>query len=334
MRFAAASLAIFGALASAAALPAQVPPPVGDVTVETRQGRTYQGQLRGFDGTTLHVTVRDPAGGEATLGLPAADVRRVAFPGDELAAAAEEAAELGDHAEVRAPLEALWRQRALYLPLLPPSEVERFDALVEASLHTGGEIEAIGYARRLLALGATAERAQALRAAEVRAHWQLGLVDEARTLAEAWCRQADPAGATVYGWRVLAEIALSEGRLDDARWLALTPVSFAPFLPPQGLEACYALAAAAALRTGDTDHALALLDELEARGLAWPAGLRALEEDRTRLQDLRAQRATAAAPPENVTDPALDGGPAEDLNLALEQVRKLVARPGASALAP
>jgi hypothetical protein len=317
----------------AAALFAQVPLPAGDAVVETRQGRTYRGQLRGFDGATLHVTVREATGGEATLGVPAADVRRLAFPGDELVAAAEEAAEVGDHAEARALLEPLWRQRAPYLSLLPPAEVARFDALVEACLHTGGAIEAIGYARRLLALGASGDRALTLRAAEVQGHWQLGLVEEARSLAEAWCRETDPAGPSVFGWRVLAEIALAERRWEDARWLALTPVSFATFLPAPGLEACYALAAAAAWRAGDDDHALILFDELDARGLAWPVDLPALAEDRTRLHELRARRSAAGDDAENPSagEAGLDGPPAEDLNLPLQQVRKLIARPGAPA---
>jgi hypothetical protein len=189
------------------------------------------------------------------------------------------------------------------------SDLGLFFALVDVRMRTGAEIDGIALARRLSGLEAAAERRGDLADLILLGHWQLGLVDEARSLAREWCSGAKLGGPSALGWRILGEIALREARPDDALWIAMQPVAFASFENPPHLDACYAIAVTAAWRMSDEPLARRLRGSMDERALAWPAGF--AEPD-----------LSAASRQGNLPAPGSSKKP--DLHLSLDQVRKLI----------
>jgi len=284
-------------------------PTAGEATVTNAQGRAFKGELRGFTGGQVVLMSREGDAGEVTRRFNAADVRSIAFPGYELVATAADHVSNERWQEARDALETLARQRGPYLEVLNASDLGLFFALVDVRMRTGAEIDGIALARRLLQLEAASDRRAELADMILLGHWQLGLVDEARSLAREWCAGAKLGGPSALGWRILGEIALREARPDDALWIAMQPVAFASFESPPHLDACYAIATIAAWRMADEPLARRLRAAMDERALAWPAGF--AEPD-----------LSAAARAGNLPAPGSSKKP--DLHLSLDQVRKLV----------
>lgn len=307
-------LALLVALSLAAALPASAQsnaflPTSGDATVTNAQGRQFKGELRGYIGGQVILVSREGDAGEVTRRFPAADVRAIVFPGYELTATAADLVANGKWTEAREALETLAKQRGPYLDVLNASDLGLFFALVDVRMRTHAEIDAIALARRLEQLDAAADRRGELDDAILLGHWQLGLIDEARTLAREWCARTRPDGPSALGWRILGEIALRESRNDDAVWIALQPIAYASFENPPHLDACYAIAITAAAQLADYPTTTRLRAGMDERGLPWPAGF--AEPD-----------LSAAAQHANLPAPGSSKKP--DLHLSLDQVRKLV----------
>lgn len=285
-------------------------PTAGEATVTNAQGRSFTGELRGFASGQVVLVSREGDAGEVTRRFNAADVRSIAFPGYELVATAADHVANERWPEARDALETLARQRGPYLEVLNASDLGLFFALVDVRMRTRAEIDGIALARRLERLEAAADRRGELADAILMGHWQLGLVDETRTLAREWCAKAKPGGPSALGWRILGEIALRESRNDDALWIAMQPVAFASFEDPPHLDACHAIAVTAAWRMADEPLAHRLRAAMDERSLAWPAGFP--EPD-----------LSAALRPGSLPAPGSSKKP--DLHLSLDQVRKLVA---------
>lgn len=284
-------------------------PAASEATVTNAQGRSFRGELRGYLNSHVVLVSREGATGEITRRFNRADVQSIQFAGYELVATAADHVANARWQDAREALETLARQRGPYLEMLNPPDLGLFFALVDVRMRTGAEIDGIALARRLESLDTAADRRSELADLILTGHWQLGLVDEARTLAREWCAKAAPGGASALGWRILGEIALKEARNEDALWIALQPVAYASFENPSHLDSCYAIAVIAATRMGDVPLATRLHASLAERGLPWPAGLAE--------PDLAATSRLASLP-----SPGVSRKP--DLHLRLDQVRKLI----------
>jgi len=287
-------------------------PTAGEATVTNAQGRSFKGELRGYFNGQVVLVSREGDTGEVTRRFNRADVRAIVFPGYELAAAAADHVTNAKWTEARDELETLARQRGPYLEVLSSADLGLFFALVDVRMRTGAEIDGIALARRLGGLEAAADRRSELADAILLGHWQLGLMDEARSLAREWCGRSTLGGSSALGWRILGEIALREGRNEDALWIAMQPIAYASFENPPHLDACYAIAATAAARMDDPALAARLRAGLTDRGLEWPTGFR----EPFLSTDLRSG-----------TLPSPGTSKQPDLHLRLDQVRKLIVNP-------
>ncbi|HUG09993.1 MAG TPA: hypothetical protein VMM36_03220 [Opitutaceae bacterium] len=284
-------------------------PTAGEATVTNAQGRSFKGELRGYTGGQVVLMSREGDAGEVTRRFNRADVQAIVFPGYELTATAADHVANERWQAARDALETLARQRGPYLEVLSASDLGLFFALVEVRMRTGAEIDGIALARRLERLETAADRRGELADAILLGHWQLGLVDEARTFAREWCARAKPDGPSALGWRILGEIELRASRNDDALWIAMQPVAYSSFENPPHLDACYAIATTAAHRLGDDALAARLRAGMDERGLAWPAGFAE--------PDLSASARAGSLP-------APGSSKKPDLHLRLDQVRKLI----------
>lgn len=234
--------------------------------VTTKARRDFTGLLDGFRDGRLFIRAATD-GGEVGYSFAPDEIAVLKMPGVELEAQAAELVDRGELSAALPLLEALGRQRLRYLPVLSPAQLEPLRWLVDASSRAGNPLATLGYIQPLRAYLTTAEDRIRLRDAELHAHLQLGQKDEVRRLAMAWCAEADVAGGSALGWWILAQLAFDEADYEQARRTALHPIVFSNYLPMDHLDACYAIAIAAAQKLGDDAHATALTQERQARGI-------------------------------------------------------------------
>lgn len=235
--------------------------------ITTTAKREYTGLLDGFRDGRLFIR-NATGGGEVGYSFAPAEIEKLKLPGGELDAQAAELVDRGELATALPLLEALGRQRLRYLPVLNPAHLESLRLLVSVSSRVGNPLATIGYVNQLRLLLTSPDERALLRDAELGAHVQLDHKDEIRRLASAWCAEADPAGDSALGWKILAQLAYDESDFEKARRTALEPIVFSAYLPMADLDRCYALAISAARKLNDHDHALILEHEAQERGLA------------------------------------------------------------------
>ena len=237
--------------------------------VTTKGGRKFRGLLDGMrEGRLWIKTARD--GGEIGYSFAPGEIGALVLPGAEVEARANEWLDRGLAAEALPLLEALGRQRSRYLPILNAGQRRPLVRLVRVSDAVGDPYTTIGYARVLEPHVESEEERMILRDAVLNAHMRLNLKEEARELAEIWCREADSNGTSALGWMVLARLALDGNNVERARWIALQPIAFSRHRPTAHLDVCYAIAITAAHEGGDGDHARSLFIEMRERHLDWP----------------------------------------------------------------
>lgn len=295
-------------------------------TVVTTTKREFSGLLDGFRDGRLFLRLAT-GGGEVGYSFAPGEIEKLAMPGAEMEAQAVELWDRGAVAEALPLLEALGRQRLRYLPVLTESHRAPVWLLVQASRRGGNPLATLGYVTQLRAHATTPEQRRWLRDAELEAHVQLGHTGEIERLATAWCAESDPGGASALGWEILARRALADGDFNRARWVALQPVVFSGHLPMEHLETCYAIAITAAHRLDDENHALALLQEMQTRHLAWPAQPEFADLGRLYAEKLASaaegtSHAAAGAPGTEESAPAAE--PQPEVNQPLANVRRLI----------
>ncbi len=244
-----------------------------EAAVTTKAGSIFRGRLDGVHEGRLHLR-RATDGGEVGRSFAREEIERLALPGAAVEAQALELLDRSRAPEALPLLEALFRQRVRYLAFLDAGQLRPLLSLVEAAAE-GAPEKIVGYANALLPHTTGPEARARLLDARLAAHARLGVAEETRRLAEAWCAEVGREPRSALGWSVLARLAYEAGDLERALWIALQPVVFSTHEPTPQLETCYAVAIAAARRLGDTAAADRLDAELHDRGLAWPvaAGL-------------------------------------------------------------
>jgi hypothetical protein len=294
----------------------------GPVRVELTDGRSFSGRPVSFrDDILLLRTQLD--GGEVERGFPRAQIRRMHFPGQRLVAEMMEMLDDGRTAEVLPHLEALWRQRAGFLALAEAETIELLAALPATHLDHGDAYRAIALARNLLPHARTPAVADRLHETILIGHYRLEFYDETEKLARDWIRAQHDFPPSALGWRILADLALREEDFAKVVWIALQPIATAGPESSKHLDSCYALAIHAFHKKKSFGRAAQLHREMLDRGLVWPSEETLAETGKFYQSLIPAESQRKADTPE----PDLDlRPPEEDLNLPLEEIRKILRR--------
>ena len=299
-----------------------------EAVVVTTANRTFRGLLDGTREGRLfirHIT----EGGEVGYSFAPEDVREFNPPGTKLANEAIDLWERRELDDALPLLEAIGRQRLRYLPLLNREQRQPLFALVAAANESGDARAAIAYVSLLRPHVTTDREAAELRDAELNAYLNLGLTDETRVLAEAWCASADAIEGSALGWKILARLEFDAGNFDRALWIALQPIVSSTYLPLKELDRCYVLAIASADALDDPATALRLYREMNARGLAWP-GDRKFNAVALRYATLSASTDSASELPTENQTTAATSPPIDSEMLTFGEIRKLVASRGST----
>ena len=241
----------------------------GAVTIIHRSGREFKGTVRAVSDSEISILEQVDAG-EVIFTFTREEVRRLIFPGESLWSTAADLEADGEEDEAISLMRALFDQRARFLFWLGEEDLVRFKLLADAYLHSGQSVEAIAVAGRLRPLiGNLAVRTQ-LDEAVLLGHYRLGLIDEARSLAESWIEQRSIVTDSAVGWWVLAQLQFEAQEFEQSLWTALRPIVFSGRFPVRYLGHCYATAIAAALEIDDHREADILRREMAGRELDWP----------------------------------------------------------------
>ena len=295
----------------------------GSAEVRMQEGRRYDGELAGLSDGYLSVVVFDGAG-EVEYSLPVDKIEELRFPGSEVRRAALEMYQNHQYEEALPFLEAIYRQRASYLPLLDAKQKEAVVALPEAYTEAGNLIDAVGVSRGLLERIEDEGHRRRLEALVLTGYFRLELFERTAREAREWCARQDLYPESALGWTLLAEIKLRKNRHKEALWIALQPISFSTARRMDYLERAYAAAIHSSFALEDEEKGFRLFQEMKARRLTWPDGIREYAATRKFFQEMQAvaekQDGNGIA-----EDYDIDTRPArEDLNLPLRDVRKLL----------
>lgn len=243
----------------------------GPVEVELQNGVQYSGRIDNFDGETLEIAVATATRGEAVFTFEVDQIRRVRFPGqvyrETLVRWMEDPARTRDALDL---FRAYYEQQAPFFDLLAESDFALFIEYARFALRNNEPIVAVAVAEEVRPRLQSAAMRRRLDDTLVLGFLRVGLADEAIAAARSWIRDADPAGDSALGWRVLAEIYMQAEDYEDALWVALQPIAYSGALPMQHLANCYAMAIVAAKQMRHTDMARRLYREMLERDLAWP----------------------------------------------------------------
>lgn len=249
----------------------------GPLQIELKNGNRQLGRVVSHEGDNLRLAVQIGAG-SAEMTFQKADIRAIHFPGDQhLRTLANWMKDANRAEDAMALFRAYYQQRHPYFDYLQPGD---FDLFVEYARFTLGQGEALRAVAIMKVLRNYIEDPALLQQMEedsMLAFFQSGMQEEAEAKARNWIRQAEPAGSSALGWRILAEIHLREERYEEAFWTALHPVAFSNQLPMLHLEACYGFAIVAAEALRYQEEPARLAREMRARGLAWPDAIEILQ---------------------------------------------------------
>jgi hypothetical protein len=243
----------------------------GPVEIVLQNGVQYTGRIDAFDGESLDLAVATAARGEAVLTFDKGQIQRLRFPGEAyretLVRWMEDPTRVAD---ALALFRAFYEQQALYFDLLSESALSLFIEYARFALRNNEPIVAVAVAEEIRPRLQSAATRRRLDDTLVLGFLRAGLDDEAAEAARVWIREADPAGDTALGWRVLAEIHMQAETFEDALWIALQPVAYASAMPMEHLASCYAMAIVSALELRHNDMARRLYLEMIERELSWP----------------------------------------------------------------
>jgi len=240
------------------------------ITLILKNGNQQSGRIIGWDGESIRIEV-SLGDGLAEVAFPTSDIRQIVFPGNEyletLYEWTQDPAQTDDALEL---FNALYRQRGAYFSLLREHELAIFVSYAEFALKHGQAIRAVAV---IDAITPYIKDASILRRLENNLMWGFfrgGMRDEAEAKAREWIKNADPAGPSALGWRLLAELNYENERFEEAFWIALHPVAFSNQMPMEHLDVCYALALLSAEKIRLKEEPIQLSKEMHERGFAWP----------------------------------------------------------------
>ncbi|MFU8848954.1 MAG: hypothetical protein ACNA77_09605 [Opitutales bacterium] len=277
----------------------------GPLQLELKNGNRQVGRVVSHEGDTLRLAVQIGTG-SAEMTFQKSDIRTLRFPGEKHLSTLADWMRDGDRVEdAMALFRAFYQQRRPYFDYLQPGEFNLFVEYARFALGHGEPLRAVAIMKVLREHIEDPVILQQMDEDTMLAFFHAAMLEEAETKARAWIRQAEPAGDSALGWRILAELHLREERYEQAFWTALHPVAFSNQLPMAHLEACYAFAIVAAEALRYQKEPARLAREMRSRGLAWPDAIEML---------------TGRAPPAYLEDPKEKANPeAEEPGLAGEE---------------
>ena len=165
---------------------------------------------------------------------------------------------------------AYYQQQGAYLSLLSQRELSLFIDYADFALAQNEPLKAVA---TIDIISPYIEDEAVLKQLEenlLLGFFQGGMRDEAEVEARKWTKEAEPAGSSALGWRLLAEINFEQEEYENALWTAMHPIAFSNQMPMLHLDVCYALAILAAEELRFKEEPLQLAAEMRDRGLAWP----------------------------------------------------------------
>ena len=240
------------------------------VTIVLEGGNQQTGQITRWDESKLRIEV-SLGGGTAELTFPAEDIRSIRFPGAEYKRILYEWKNDPERAEDALMLyRAYYQQQGAYLSLLSQRELSLFIDYADFALAQKEPLKAVA---TIDIISPYIEDEAVLKQLEenlLLGFFQGGMREEAEVEARKWIKQAEPAGSSALGWRLLAEINFEQEEYENAFWTAMHPIAFSNQMTMLHLDVCYALAILAAEELRLREEPLQLATEMRDRGLAWP----------------------------------------------------------------
>lgn len=293
-------------------------------TLITTTGKVYRGWLDGYRHSRVRLRLAADQG-EVIYQFGGEEIRSLIFPGTDAVDEAVTATATDAIPPSIDLLEDTWSRRAPYLPVLDHSNRAPLLLYAEVLLENGRALEAISRARRLAGIELDPGEAERMDQVIIEGFETAGLHEEARVLAEEWCRTHLPSGSSALGWAVLARLALREENWDEALWLGLHPIAFGHDGRVTGLADCYGAATAAALELGDNAEAVSLINEMHQRGIPWPHENPLLVRAGALIESARMESNLDL---DDALADQTEGPPIPDPWLTLEAIRRVLAKPG------
>ena len=240
------------------------------VTIFLEGGNQQTGQITRWDESKLMIEV-SLGGGTAELTFPAEDIRSIRFPGAEYKRTLYEWKNDPDRAEDALMLyRAYYQQQGAYLSLLSQRELSLFIDYADFALTQKEPLKAVATIDIISPYIEDEAVLKQLKENLLLGFFQGGMREEAEVEARKWITEAEPAGSSALGWRLLAEINFEQEEYENAFWTAMHPIAFSNQMAMLHLDVCYALAILAAEELRFKEEPLQLTAEMRDRGLAWP----------------------------------------------------------------
>jgi hypothetical protein len=240
------------------------------LTILLDGGNQQTGQVTRWDESELRIEV-SLGGGTAELTFPANDIRGISFPGAEYKSTLYDWK--NDPNRVKDALmlyRAYYQQQGAYLSLLSQRQFSLFIDYAEFALAQNEPLKAVATIDIISSYIEDEAVLKQLKENLLLAFFQGGMREEAEVEARKWIKDAEPAGSSALGWRLLAEINFEQEEYENAFWTAMHPIAFSNQMPMVHLDVCYALAILAAEELRFNEEPLQLATEMRDRGLAWP----------------------------------------------------------------
>ncbi len=275
----------------------------GPVSLNLSNGNQQSGRITSWDGETLRLAVL-LGGGSAEMTFSAEEIESIRFPGDAyLDMLSEFVADPDRSEEALALFRAIYKQRGAYLQFMEADELSLFVRYARFALDQKKPLRAVAMIEVLRPHIDDQTLLKSLDDAILLGFFLGGMDEEAEAQARQWIAEADPAGGSALGWRILAEMHFRQERYEEAFWTALYPVAFANQMPMEHLDTCYAFAISAAEETRLPEVPERLFREMKVRGLSWPEDIAVLKE---RQPEFPEPEVAATAPAEPTSDEEKD----------------------------
>ena len=240
------------------------------VTIALDGGNQQTGQITRWDESELRIEV-SLGEGTAELTFPAEEIRSIRFPGAEYKRTLYEWKNDPERVEDALALyRAYYQQQGAYLSLLSQRELSLFIDYADFALAQNEPLKAVATIDIISPYIEDEAVLKQLNENLLLGFFQGGMREEAEVEARKWIKEAEPAGYSALGWRLLAEIKYEQEEYESAFWTAMQPVAFSNQMAMLHLDVCYALAILAAVELRLKEEPLQLAAEMHDRGLAWP----------------------------------------------------------------
>ncbi|MGF1529768.1 MAG: hypothetical protein ACFCU4_00215 [Puniceicoccaceae bacterium] len=257
----------------------------GPISLLLTNGQVIRGEF--LSATDNAITIRQRTQeGEIDFAFQRGRIARITLPGDEVLRDALAFAEEGLHEEALVRLDALFRQRIRFFPLLPQKDLVQFIQAPLSALEVGQPSRSIALARELQPyLSDDPSAVATLRDCELLGLYQLRILSEAYPMALEWIENEEPYSTSALGYMVLSGIEYLRGDYEKALWISLIPCIYSSGSRVDYLEGCYSIAVASFHALEDMKQRDALINEMETRGVRW-LNLRLFDFAGVRIEDV------------------------------------------------